>query len=136
MKKYLTLLVCLALPLQADPFNKLNRRIPIIEDVVEQTEKSGETFKDAKGVSICEDEHSPVLWADNSFSTLQLVGILQQQEHWQGLFSNGKQVLLVKVGDVLAREFAKIESIDKYQLSFSIRQQGSCHLREVVNIQF
>lgn len=136
MKKYLIWLICLALPLQADPFSKANRKHSSVEEVVESAGQAPLALEVAQNIQQCEEEQNPVLWADSAFSTLTLVGILQQQEHWQGLFSNGKQVLLVKTGDVLAREFARIESIDKNQLTLSIRQQGSCHLRDALHIQF
>ncbi|NBI13184.1 hypothetical protein GVX81_06085 [[Haemophilus] felis] len=134
MKKYAIWLLCLALPLQADPFNKTNRKHQ--SQVIEKTEKLETELKVTKEMIICEKTPDQVLWGDSHFSDLKLVGILQQKGHWQGLFSNNRQVVLVKVGDVLAREFAKIESIDKQQITLSIRQQGSCHLRESVHLQF
>lgn len=125
---YCTLGIWLALPATAnDPFDKKQRHQSKIE-----TQSTAQTPLESpcKSVQAAFFPHTP-------FAQLRVVGTIQRQNAWQLILQADNQISFVKVGDVIASETIKIDSISKQNITF-LRRNHHLHCEHSVpfDVQF
>lgn len=130
MKKVFIFLLCLTLPVLADPFSKLNR---MTNNSVKQEQRS--VMSDALTKNSCQRIQS-VLWTDVDITNLKIVGVLRQQDLWHAFITDDRQVFLLKEGDLLGKQPHKIEKINKKQLILRPQSATSCEFGEPIDWLF